>query len=198
MRTLEYYRTRSAIDRVEMLTALVKRFHVPALEVANERLTPRELQLIANWNVAMRQPSSFEISRATAISSTPRPKMKQRRFASLARKQLEPMLGKPEVGSKTTSRYRVSLDGWTISTWVNYGSPPYLLHHIRFADGRSLRENISLLAWLGISGQTTWELAEDGDEPDVASAIGDICTHFLTAVPKLLADLSAHATAPVR
>lgn len=190
MRSLAYLERLLPIEQIELLTALIKRFHPRAVELTGERLTAREEGLMKTKDDAillLQLPMEAELG---PLSPNKRPRMSRSRFATLLKKQMADLLGTPPAAVKQAGMFRTGIGDWTLSTIVTYGSPPVYTQNIRVAERWSLQEAISVLSWLGIAGQTSWDLARAGDEAETARSIRNCCAHFLEAVRGLLSGLS--------
>lgn len=102
--------------------------------------------------------------------------------------------GEPDPSSRKGLewRYLKRHGEWTIRTAFDGGGRPrHLLyeHSIVHADGRKALERVSLLSWLGISGQTGWDIEGASDLPRLCGLLDEICGHFLAAVPAWLRGL---------
>lgn len=89
-------------------------------------------------------------------------------------------------------RYSLRTGDWIISTAFDAGGRPrHLLyqHDITTADGKKVLERTALLHWLGVSGQTGWDIDGKSGLPDLCRLVDEICGHFLAAAPAWLAGI---------
>jgi hypothetical protein len=49
----------------------------------------------------------------------------------------------------------------------------------------NLLEGVSILGWLGIAGQTHWDLLTNRDMKETVDLLGELSSHFLAAVSKI-------------
>jgi hypothetical protein len=184
IRTIHHFQSLLFSDQLELFDAMVKRFHKP------DSLTSQERVVLARRDESLLRsvPIEAELEGET-YGERQIPRMNRSRFATLAKRELASVLG-PEVSrSGVVATYRTAIGPWTLSTVVSYGSPPYYFQHIQLPERKSLMQHVSVLLWLGISSQTTWDVARLGDEVETASSIATLCTHFLAAAPRLLSGL---------
>lgn len=190
IRTLAYLERLSFEQQLELFQAQLKAFHPIAAAILGEELTHEEKLLLEKKSDALLQPFPLELEMAGEPFGEKRiPRMNRRLFARLARKELEARLEPPVEKRRQGGWFTVAICGWKVSTDVSYGSPPYYFHHIGKGQTERLVEHVSFLSWLGISSQTTWELAREGAELQTAQSLATLCSHFLDAVPALLSDL---------
>jgi len=48
---------------------------------------------------------------------------------------------------------------------------------------------ISIMEWMGLDGQTAWDLIYESEEEQAGSSVAQICSHFINAAPQLLKGL---------
>ena len=173
----------SPIERVEVLEALTKRFHPRAMAITGDTLSARQTALLEKKERAVRE---IRLPLEAAADSTQKTaRMSSSRLRTLAKRELAP-LGELVPMTSRVSRYENRIGSWTVHTIVSIGSPCYYLQYIRADAATSLQEGISVLAWLGVAGQTTWDLARAGDEKETIGSIAKASFHFLRAAPELL------------
>jgi len=117
---------------------------------------------------------------------------------------LTPVLGEKykNWGGREAWRYRTLIGPWELITYIDVGGRFHQLtygHYIVAAETEHVRlaEAISLLSWLGISGQTDWEYLNDSDIQSTANTLAKICSHFLNTAPRLLEGLSPKSMATI-
>lgn len=190
MRTVAYLERLSLIEQIELLSALIKRFHPRAVELTSERMSLREEGLMKAKDdaiLSLHLPIEAELG---PFSPNKRPRMSRSRFATLLKKEMVDLFGEPPPADKKAGFFRTPIGDWTFSTSVSYGSPPLYLQSIRATERWYLQEYVSVLSWLGIAGQTSWDLARAGDEAETVHSIRNCCAHFLEAARGLLSGLS--------
>jgi len=172
-------------EQPQYFTVFTKKGHPLAARITGQMLSAGEEELFQRFRTARLVPLPIE----TEIALKPR--MKVSHFAAEAKARLRRIFGEPESRPEGGSeRFVTSVGAWRLITLVNYGHYPYSFQSIETERGDRLQEHISLLAWLGLGGQTVWDLAREGDELDSALALTACCEHFLKAAPGLLAGLS--------
>ena len=101
----------------------------------------------------------------------------------------------PLFGSKYENRgggeiaYKIPIGTWELVTLLDFGSRIDNLnysHYIMDKHGNVFAERISILRWLGISGETSWQELTNDDIEEASKTCAEICTHFVNEVPKLL------------
>lgn len=181
-------------QRVGIAELLVKRIHHQAAEAAAEGLTPDETRLIEDWV----QERGDRIAREGFLKgqelSHGKPfKADRRRLATLVKELLTPFCGPSNSWSgKNDWRYQKPFGVWSLETFVDVGGRVHQLsygHSLTLNQGVVL-EHVSLLSWLGISGQTHWNLVTEADERAAADSLESICRHFTEVAPTLVAGVS--------
>jgi hypothetical protein len=202
MQSLAYLNQFSPIEQIELLTALIKRFHQRfhqgLVELTGEPLTSREEALIRAKDEALLSihlPTEAELG---PLSADKRPPMNRSRFRTLLRREMVAQCGEPTFLSPGGESFRIVIGDWTISTVLEYGRRPFYDHRIYLGNVRPgeqrwcLQDGISVLSWLGL-GQPSWDLARAGDENETVQSIRNCCARFLEAAPRLLEGLSIDA-----
>jgi hypothetical protein len=188
IRTIHYFQNLLLSDQLELFEAMLKRFHKP------NSLTSQENAVLARKDEALLRSVPIEVELEGEPYGEERiPRMNRSRFAALANKELSSVLGPEVTRSGVVATYRTTIEPWILSTVVSYGSPPYYFQHIELPQRKPLMQHVSVLLWLGISSQTTWDVARLGDEKETASSIATLCAHFLAAAPRLLSGLGTVA-----
>lgn len=184
-------------DQLRLATALVKRAHPKALTLVGESPSPEEEALIAGYDNGTRLRTREEDEyNAALLADAPRLKINRGRFLSVIKEQLAPVFGNEgePFSTKDEWRYQTGIGEWTVQTYIDVGGSVHQLaysHAIRAAEHRYLNENVSIFRWLGIGGQTSWNLLTDADTSAAALSISRVCAHFVRAAPDLLSGLSA-------
>ena len=91
--------------------------------------------------------------------------------------------------------HATSVEGWAVFTDIDLGGSGRLRygHYVRESLESTGNLNgvgwIRLLEWMGISSGTAWDLLCEGEEEYAATALGNICSHFISALPDMLKSL---------
>ena len=186
-------------DRIAFSKALVKRFHKRALEITGEFLTSEEETMCNDYLVASRIQTPEEIEMCEReITGETIFKIDRKRFANLIKVEMEAIFGaKCKKMSDGVWQYASRVEGWELQTYINVGGRYHQLSYgqsLKIAPRFCLAEQISLLSWLGISGQTSWSYLTEKNVPETARVVAQLCEHFLQVAPKLLAGLSSTAS----
>jgi hypothetical protein len=172
-------------QRPQLAHAMAKRFHKHACVHLNEPLTEGELQLL-KWADSWRMMNAYRLPDYVVPN-----KALCKVLIKELKGQLE-FLGKPERVESGVRLYRTPTETWQIVTVVDAGGRLGCSYHhdIETTKGVSLRQNLSLLCWLGVSSQSHWRV---GTEPEVTSAVTEIsrlCRHILDVALSLLSGLT--------
>jgi hypothetical protein len=167
---------------------MAKRFHKQACVYLNEPLTDGELQVLA-WADSWRMMNAYRLPDFVSPS-----KALRKMLIKELKGQLD-FLGEPERLESGVWLYRTPTETWRIVTVVDVGARLGCSydHAIETTKGVSLRKNLSLLCWLGVSSQSHWRV---GSEPEVMSAVTGIsrlCRYFLDMAPSLLSGLTVES-----
>lgn len=90
-------------------------------------------------------------------------------------------------------QYETKIGPWTVLTRIDTGGRFHQLtydHCIILSNEKRLMEHISILSWLGISGQTLWRDLQKDDAETTADTVAQIVRHFMQAIPNLLQGLT--------
>jgi hypothetical protein len=170
-------------EQWDVFQALVKKFHPLALTASGEFMTDHEEKLF-QWALEWRRRSSPQ-ERAPG-----RKPMKRRLFVSATRKRLAQVLGTShEIFNSQTDYYQTPVDSWSLGTFVDFGKPLSYHHNVTVKSGEQLGAFISVLSWLGIAGQTSFDLVTEGEEDAAAEICAGFCADFLMAVKDLVSGL---------
>jgi hypothetical protein len=207
-------------QRFSLAAALVKRSHIPkGIQGTGEQLSSDDQKAVEKWRQAFLVATPKERAIAQQKEAGEWIQLKRKKLASLIERELQPILGEPEVTPWPRSSegwsYRSEVHGWKIGTNVDLGGKFHQLgyaHHIhgpRPAEPIRSKSHwisqmpyaqmilepgcydgaISIFSWLGI-GQTQWTDLSDDDAPVVAASVAELCQHFMMAAHALLADIS--------
>jgi hypothetical protein len=136
-----------------------------------------------------------EILTCATSGPPPGPKVERRVLRREVQDALAPLLGSIDTAASNARAglmwYRTTLAGWTVDTQVDVGGRDALKysHVVRTARGGMLTM-VSLMAWLGLSSETTWDEITHGDAGAAAAALARACDHFFRHAPSLLEGLA--------
>lgn len=175
-----YYSQALGSERTEtLMRALVLRFHPQAAEVAGHRLDPDSTSLIEEMRLALRSPCPDE---PPDPPSTSGPGRRRLSAAIDERLGLVPGGARHPLGASQWF-YERSFGGLRLRTFIDVGGRTHQLTYHQRIDAPGLPEVggwISLFSWLGIAGQTDWDLLGSEDAASAAESIRDFCGHFET------------------
>lgn len=196
VRSPEAFRLLDLMDRLgleeqrSLARALMKRFHPEAVSALGDQPNETETAILAQWDSWRRHPSKREDMLGE------RGKVDRKRLATIIKEGLA-SLGPPEKLGSLEWRYVTTCEGWAVTTYLDLGGrfsdvayhhdlgegerPP----HVRF---------IPLLSWLGVGGGATrWKISSEDEATATAAVLGEICRHFIGAIPDLVAGLGVHS-----
>jgi hypothetical protein len=199
---LEFVERLTTIERRALQVCMVKRFHEEGAFLAGDRLSSEEGALIERFlkrNIKCDKLlgpisvlSHSEAKRAKELASGSKKYQIQRsKLRSALREKLVPaVVGPAETlhRTNTESRYCTTVGKWTVHTAVHTGGRLFQLSYSQLVSLRPdicLVEHASIMNWLGIAGQTNWDLLTNRDIPDAANLVLELTSHFLTAMSKL-------------
>ena len=130
------------------------------------------------------------VGRVSGGSSRDSGPIDRRRLLAALKQQLKPVMGSGgERFGGGEWRYRVEQGPWVVSTYLDTGGRRHQLaydHRIGTRAVPDLGLVISVLSWLGIAGQTSWDGLADPNVPETAELVARLCRHFLEALPEIL------------
>lgn len=178
-------------DRQVAATGLVKRFHPRAVEITREALTPAETFHVRRWESASVTPTQIEHTLREDLRT--RGRVSKAGLVRAVQHRLGGIFGRPpEQITADVRRWVTGFGAWEVQTWVDVGGRRHQLlyeHKISRAPSYRLQERISFLAWMGIAGQTHWDLLGLSNEEKAAASLTEVCSRFMTAVPALVDNL---------
>lgn len=193
---LEYLKNRPRDEQYAIATALQKRCHRRALELAGQKLTASEEKMISEYlekGALTLTPFEESIWDRRLDGKGPVKKLTRGRFIKQASQELSLLsipLEKNRRDADLIGRIRVGV--WTVNFTFFLGQPPRIEHYISHDLYFTLKERIHVLSWLGISSGLIWDLLitdEDGNE--AAKSMRIATAGFLEAAPALLDGLTA-------
>lgn len=187
---IEYIDSFSKEQRADLIKALVKRMHRPALELCNESLDEHEQGLIDAYLSGAREISGRYVDQFVFTLGK---KASKRKLRTLVTQEILGVCG-PIVNRDSNDLWDHAqpIEGWKVLTEIDLGGRARLRygHYIQGPVEQSGNLNgvgfIRLLEWMGISSGTEWNLLCEGEEEEAATSLKRICAHFMNALPPLL------------
>jgi hypothetical protein len=192
---LELVQRLSPAEQEHLLVALVKRFHVRAGDLGKFVISPAEQELIdlylntgyvkqSNGKIAM-LPFASERERRIReeldLNAAKRPDRKA--IKKLVTRNLTNGLGAPTRNRGGTVEFESSIPNWTITTDIDFAhtwGPMISYSHVIIPEGDlPLQPSIHICGWMGLAGQTTWDLYTADDTEEVADSIVMLISWFL-------------------
>lgn len=170
--------------------ALVKRYHKRALELSGETLSQEDREWVdaflnfekpfaPTWD-----PAIAEEKYRAVVNSAKGPQLDKRKLVRELRTRLSPVFGSEgEAFGTQVRRYTASRGPLVLQTYVDWGGrlPLRYSHSVVGKDMQRITHDISLLAWLGVSSDTSWSLLVDEDIVPAAELVAELCAHFKAA-----------------
>jgi hypothetical protein len=185
LRAVSFFDALTLAERHECVGALVRRFHPEGMAECGESMTTEDQNWVKQWLAAAQSECVLEgLRRGRARLGV---------FRRVVVQQLSSILGAEfKNHSSTTGAFHTRIGRWTLVTTVGFGAKPFYSQHIWAGPRAALGSATgSLLARLGLTGQTTWDLLGAGDEEEAAVTLTSDCAVYLRALPELLKDLAA-------
>lgn len=189
-RYLGVYKKSPPGKRSKFLQAMIKRTHSRALELATERITEAERDLISMFTGY----SAEESEKSTGRRNRPR-------LTTADRKELlqlvkgcvaEKTKGEYEMWTPTDIAFRDCVGPWVVTTVVSIKSIQNLSYehsiHVPGKPDAQLKEFTSMTRWLGI-GETNWNLMDPDELKQCAKSPIVLAEYFLDAIPSILAQV---------
>jgi hypothetical protein len=182
---MELFRSLDGRTQSQLACAMTKRFHKEACDYLGEPLDDSEVELL-RWADSRRM-------------STPSPRRPLRVEKSVRKATVASLrgelrfLGPPDsLGSAAEWRHTTTSAAWRVVTYVDvtgpFGDCSYS-QSVETMDGATLRRNLSVLSWLGVSSSSSWRIRNHDDVATVASGVAGLCRYFLDMAPLLLRGL---------
>ncbi len=208
---IDYLQFLPSLSRIESETlqrALVKRSHQEGMILAGEQLAEGEQEVIQSYlrrhiehipslGFSFLDVGGLDQKRIRGLASEGTKYLVDRReLRAVLQKVLVAQLGGPPefLGSRTWWRYSVHVGSWTVYTSVDTGGRVFQLSYHQAVSAErhvDLTEHMSILRWLGIRGQTDWNLLTNADIPEAVELLAELCSHFIAAVAKIQTSLAA-------
>lgn len=193
-------------DRERLCVALVKRFHVHLPGADGITISPDEQTLInayLNYNCVKGRDGKmsmlpFASERERLIKArleSGEVKIPERKaIKKLVTKLVAPELGSPALNKAGVVIYQTTAPGWRLRTNLDFGhtwGAMISYSHVIIPDGLApLRPSIHICGWMGVAGQTTWDLYTGEDTEQVAIGIVTLITWFHGQWQELIRDLN--------
>jgi hypothetical protein len=182
MKSLKVLEQFSQPTQEQLVRALVARKH------QRERTLEQETLL-----------AEFDSIRLVALTSavgseSPSLPADRKSLRGILRQQGPPILGEvlPRTGGDDM-HFRLEHAGSRVTTLVDIGGRSRQLEYdqtIWLCNERHPAAHIpiSLMAWLGLGGATTWDTLSAGEEQSAVRLLLEFCSRFIDALPRLLSD----------
>ena len=172
--------------------ALARRFHPFAAQFLGGWVSADESQLLRKIDDLRRARLASWYGRDVARANLFSRERIQVQLLNALLETLKPVLGvDPKHRAKNVCCYKTIVGPWTINTEIDLGGSSFDLtyHHDIFSSTERaviLARFISVLSWLGISSQTSWNDLSQADIPTLSTGLSLVCKRFLDAAPILL------------
>lgn len=190
---IEYANLLDARDRMQLATALVKRLNTRALAIEGKSLNSAESNLLEDFlnrdkRADPRGPSGVPLFASKKqqhltekIDSGVVSRGDRTAVRKLVTRELGSVIGSSVSKPSGAVKYEIPTPGWRMKTTIDYGGSHGQItyaHVIVPSDGRPLFPPIHLCGWLGIAGQTSWDLYTSEQEEEVAAGIVRVVSWF--------------------
>ena len=191
---LEIAQTLAPNVREQFCVALVKRFHPRAGALGHFTMTCEEQELVdiylnhryesdASGGVAMRP---FGSQRERALTerweSQAAKKPKRSVIKKLVGRALQGYGTSQSSGGSGELIYRTIGQGWSVDTHIDFGNtwgPMVSYAHVLIPDGQApIIPDVHICGWMGIAGQTQWDLFTDEEVGEVADGVATLVKWF--------------------
>lgn len=203
-RVLPIMKSLNSLEQQTLASALLKHFHPRAVRLLDEGFTSEE-QAMFDWYSEVRRaiPSEELQHRELEVAGKIHYKVDRKVFRQQLKESLEPILGtNVEYWGRSEWNYQTKVGKLNLMTFVDIGGDYHQLtyghcldyeHDITDAE-RLIFTNppnrafgyTSMLAWLGLSSETTWDMLTDADVEETAQTLALFCSHFLKALENIL------------
>jgi hypothetical protein len=192
---LNYTKSFSTDDCIDLMTACLKRNMKEAAESFGETYSRRDADLVEGFirSPIVQNPSHLKLL-GRQLEGEKNLFADRKVLRTLIKAELKPILGeKITKYSTATWVYLTPIGSWTVQTNIDTGGKCQLtyFHRIGSPFHPFLYEHpISVLSWLGTFGQAQWSDLTNDDVPGTVQLLSQCCAHFLAVVPKLLAGIN--------
>lgn len=194
-RLLAFLKTHSTEDQMAYVDALVKRRNSEAICILGETTSPKDKGLCEDCARAIMRPTIEEAARdIVQISNGEKLADVRRSLRESAHDRLLPLLGAPANKRSAgwwTYETNIGLN-WIVVTDIDTAGAHHLLsysHKLLSRRTDLLKDNISLLSLLGISGQTFWRFENNPDFSRTLETLVQFCSTYLVAAQSFLSEL---------
>lgn len=119
--------------------------------------------------------------------------MDKRKFMRHAKEALRRVLGTDiQKAAPDEEWFFTTLGPARLKTIVSYEREPSYDQHLHVNDELVLKW-ASVFSWLGIAGQTTFDLIPRGEEEAAAELLAELCGHFLKAAQEIVGQMKTLA-----
>ena len=204
-RFLEMIEPLNKRERTDLVAALVRRFHPGTLAPPSESFAVKERELLNRYleydhaeilpGIHARLPiwrDDQEKRLLTPQDPFRMAKVDRKKLKTAVVARLTPICG-GNVGSYGGNSFffATSIGAWRVQTEIGTGSRLYHLryrHRVMASSGHMIVCDLTLLRWLGIAGETYWQLSGDSEIGEAADSLADICAHFLNNARQVLSE----------
>ena len=191
---IEYAASLDDARRKQLQVALPKRFHEKALNILGEKIDPGESDLIDGFlnHDKVIEPSGVRAMRPYAsvreqeiisrIDSGNTNRGNRELIKSRVLEGLRNTLDPPERNVSGIVRYTTVASDWRLRTTIDFGGSygQITYAHVLTREGAAPQQPpIHVCGWLGLAGQTSWDLYNSDDEIAVANGITTLVNWFL-------------------
>jgi len=190
-------------ERWQLMKALVKRFHNAGLAHVPETITPADQHLIKRYleydfgDIAPGVRAKLHFVRGRGQKHL-RTQGENLNLATVDRTGIQRAIIARLKGicgetlgqySGADAYFQKRIGSWTMRTEFGTRSR---FRHIDYSHrlispgGMIVAQGMSLLQWLGIAGETTWQLQGESEIQDAVDALGTMCMHFLSEASHFL------------
>lgn len=202
---MEYARSLDDHKKRELAAALVKRFNPRYEQITGNTISAHEAYLIEgflNYDKVMgpagvlgMRPYASEREKAfvDAIQSGDTRKGDRRRIRKAIVQRLRGSLDEPESKPSGAIKYTTTMPGWKLRTVIDFGGSygQVTYAHVLLPDSLPpLQPSIHICGWMGLAGQTTWDLYTVDEEPLVVDGIVTLVNWFLPQAAELVREFA--------
>lgn len=169
-------------SRIDLMVARLKLRHGRAV-------TPREQELVSRYKQVSQNIPGYTI--LEEVKGVPAAQKDVRRRIRESGRECQELLGTMESGGEEFS-FRLEVGGHRITTVVDTGGRSRQLEygHIVLLRGseRPITAPFHVMAWLGFSSATQWDMLVAGEEDDAVRKMLSFSKTFIDAFPALVTD----------
>jgi len=176
---IEYARSLEPARRLRLAHALAKRFNPLALGIVGEVIEREEQGLIEQF---LEYRSAKEIFVTEQIESGRAQKGSRHSVKKMVGPILTEILGIPLIVPSGVCKYESQISGCRVRTTIDYGGSygQITYAHSIIPGGRQpLQPPIHICGWMGIAGQTSWDLYTLEQEAEAADGLVAVISQFV-------------------